>query len=633
MNNDLKFHIIRLLQTITNEEQINSSDIKIFNNKAPSSIALPNDEYLVTDCADNRIIHISLKKLVASVSISNYNYNAIIESAVLEYWKEAGLSEYLLSAINQISALYHESEVAYGKILFDKHGDSDTIGCNVEFLNKHNINRPENVKLIRKLLNLTDKENALIVSKNGEICGIKRLANLNVEDYIEISINGFMNWEFSENGLAMFLYSKGNYRVNIASKTQEKILKKFSQWFDPNQNHSNSLNLLINKARKQRHGTSLIIGPKEEMLKEARRLCSTNRGTRVKINLKDNIEYIELLTSIDGALIIDNDLECLAIGVILDGDAKTTGNTSRGARYNSICNYIACLKRRDRKEQNDIRGQSNSVIGIIFSEDKAVDVITSDDFGDIQGLAIESVAFTLDTGKFKRFAYGKECNEHKMDFNEMTDEQIKVIEEYSSSISLYNFDDPTSRKLDGTYVFINLIQNVQDNISRKDWRLVYDFAEITLRKIGNGECVFQIMEVESTIRGFAPGGSGIKNGKLFGKNAYRTINKGNGELIKLKIAYAYNCNGPFSVRFNNFEDYLGCERIEMFENQNETAYKAIIDLLNFTFTRYHIRLNTPREVFNIIFSMDINKNTRTMLKEVVDQDSCEDKYEKIVYEK
>lgn len=48
-----------------------------------------------------------------------------------------------------------------------------------------------------------------------------------------------------------------------------------------------------------------------------------------------------MLTSIDGALLVDPLGTCYAAGVILDGDAiKGKGTSSRGARYNSAIRYV-----------------------------------------------------------------------------------------------------------------------------------------------------------------------------------------------------------------------------------------------------------------------------------------------------
>ena len=59
-------------------------------------------------------------------------------------------------------------------------------------------------------------------------------------------------------------------------------------------------------------------------------------------------------------MFIDSSGKCLAIGVIVDGEAVKKGNVGRGARYNSIANYVK-LKQ--------------GCVGIVISEDGMVNVI------------------------------------------------------------------------------------------------------------------------------------------------------------------------------------------------------------------------------------------------------------------
>lgn len=73
------------------------------------------------------------------------------------------------------------------------------------------------------------------------------------------------------------------------------------------------------------------------------------------------------LTSIDGAVLVDFDGNCYAIGFILDGDMAIKGNIGRGARYNSAVNYIE----RQKKKGNDF-------FAVIFSEDKTIDIYSND---------------------------------------------------------------------------------------------------------------------------------------------------------------------------------------------------------------------------------------------------------------
>lgn len=74
-------------------------------------------------------------------------------------------------------------------------------------------------------------------------------------------------------------------------------------------------------------------------------------------------------TAIDGAVLIDRKGTCYAIGVILDGKAQISVNPARGARYNSVKNYLASPVYMDREGVN--------AMAVIVSEDGSTDVMTS----------------------------------------------------------------------------------------------------------------------------------------------------------------------------------------------------------------------------------------------------------------
>ena len=72
-------------------------------------------------------------------------------------------------------------------------------------------------------------------------------------------------------------------------------------------------------------------------------------------------------------MLFDTNGSCYAIGVILDGEAIIPGDVSRGARFNSIKNYIAWKKVELRKKK-----YSEAIFaGIIISEDQTIDIITT----------------------------------------------------------------------------------------------------------------------------------------------------------------------------------------------------------------------------------------------------------------
>jgi DNA integrity scanning protein DisA with diadenylate cyclase activity len=73
---------------------------------------------------------------------------------------------------------------------------------------------------------------------------------------------------------------------------------------------------------------------------------------------------MKLVTAIDGAVLLDFDGLCYAIGVILDGTVKPgDGDSSRGARY------LAAIKYLNWSEKND-----HKCLIIVVSEDGMINI-------------------------------------------------------------------------------------------------------------------------------------------------------------------------------------------------------------------------------------------------------------------
>ena len=125
---------------------------------------------------------------------------------------------------------------------------------------------------------------------------------------------------------------------------------------------------VIRTACTQRHGTSIIVFEDDNI--EVERLSQLDRGIKIEgIDLFENSEYIERIASIDGAIFMDISCSCSFIGALVDGMSILKGNPARGARYNSIYNYIAL------KAKENI-----NCLGVIISEDGMIDTVCSNEF-------------------------------------------------------------------------------------------------------------------------------------------------------------------------------------------------------------------------------------------------------------
>jgi hypothetical protein len=89
----------------------------------------------------------------------------------------------------------------------------------------------------------------------------------------------------------------------------------------------------------QKHGTMLVVS--EDAHREAERL--QNQSITIQPKTLSPV-IVERISGIDGAVLLDRDCRCHAIGVILDGMASQAGDSSRGARYNSAVRYVSSAK-------------------------------------------------------------------------------------------------------------------------------------------------------------------------------------------------------------------------------------------------------------------------------------------------
>ena len=109
----------------------------------------------------------------------------------------------------------------------------------------------------------------------------------------------------------------------------------------------------------QNKGGILVISDISEA--EANRL--KNDSTMIK-KMKVDESNIAKMSSIDGAILVDESCFCYAIGVILDGFATQKGNSTRGARYNSSVRYSESLLKK-----------GAHVLVIIISDDGNVNIL------------------------------------------------------------------------------------------------------------------------------------------------------------------------------------------------------------------------------------------------------------------
>ena len=283
-----------------------------------------------------------------------------------------------IGCVNAISTLNYESEKCTGKIMFAK---AEAIELVLPFAHRINFSTAE-AKTIRKLLQISNNSLSLMVSydsdiiwsRKDEIIGFGKVdfSQTTVDFYVEVS--GYLTWTLYEknNTTPILQHSAGRYilprvnKENLWSNIKKKVYNICG--------NETIWDVIIDKAMAQIHGTTIIITDNAQQ--EAGRFGFAKRGYLVQntekkpTSLLAHLDIIEDITNIDGAVLLDYEGNCYAIGVILDGAACIVGESSRGARYNSTQNYIALKQKQE---------ENHTYIAIVVSEDRYVNIFTTND--------------------------------------------------------------------------------------------------------------------------------------------------------------------------------------------------------------------------------------------------------------
>lgn len=245
------------------------------------------------------------------------------------------------------------------------------------------------LRTIRKLMEMS-KRKALYLFADKELC-ITALVTV-IQDnpaqqqevvpqqYNYICFEGYMRWSVYIKGKEKICYRQGKYYIN-SSDGQDKGTEAVRDFKARAANKIGDKTIkiiggLVETLKKQKHGTSVIL---TDDVNEVTRLCNLYRGILINRSRQGSLrtkegmfdeEKLLSITDIDGALFMDLDGKCSAFGVIVDGIATEKGNPGKGARYNSIHNYI-------RQKKND-----KVYIALIFSEDG--DIVIEDNLDVIE---------------------------------------------------------------------------------------------------------------------------------------------------------------------------------------------------------------------------------------------------------
>jgi len=247
----------------------------------------------------------------------------------------------LFNACNYISSLTYERANSIGEMIIAREGHPNiqttlTLGKPLA-LSQH--------RAVRKLLEISSVGDA-ILTNGASVTGFgKFFGNYDESkaDLLRVRFTGHHKWELCHSDHKLMRVSYGKPALPLPPLNQQRFTADLERIFKGISSKAiKNLFQLSEEACKQHHGTVLVFTP--EAASESKRLAKQATGL-MPVGLTP--ELLKSVTAIDGAVMLDTDGICHAIGVILDGEAVEFGNPARGARFNSSLRYVAQMENRN----------------------------------------------------------------------------------------------------------------------------------------------------------------------------------------------------------------------------------------------------------------------------------------------
>lgn len=270
------------------------------------------------------------------------------------------LFDKLFDACNYVASMNYEHKECNGKVLLTSGGDYLSIRLRTPFQFRES-------RKVRKMLEITDNQNYLIADPLF-IHGVS--SSPNIQDKFIIEFTGMNSWRLNFNQTVLLHVKSGiPIEINPYDVKIKESIDTYSAMFPQTEfneiNLSELLKAFIKYMIEERNGGIIVISLDAQ--EEAYRLSSNSFKIEDPPKLTtENINLFSKLAKIDGAILLDDVLNCHAFGVILDGDKTDKASLSRGARYNSALRYVE-------------NKQPNRVLAIVISVDGMIDVFTKNE--------------------------------------------------------------------------------------------------------------------------------------------------------------------------------------------------------------------------------------------------------------
>jgi hypothetical protein len=289
-------------------------------------------------------------------SIMDRDYSEVLRSAGKRFmYTPASSNHGLFDACNSISILKYEGNEGIGSMLLSRRNHPDIY----QLISLDTPVSMRDYRSVRKLLELAEG-NVRLLSDALNVYGLGSLKpghDFSSAEIFQVNFTKHYTWEFMHAGHIMMRVTYGLPSLPKGQIDEQKFRHDIGLTFpDIPEVNIQKLWLLVHEITRLRHGTMVVIS--EGAAAEATRL--DKQGFKL-MPVSISPGFIRLLTQIDGALLLDTEGKCHAIGVILDGLASDRGDAARGARYNSAIRYVET--------------STHACLAVVLSEDGLINVI------------------------------------------------------------------------------------------------------------------------------------------------------------------------------------------------------------------------------------------------------------------
>ena len=275
---------------------------------------------------------------------------AVILTALGNGAEQGGREWNLFERINRIAAVRYERNEGKGRMVFSKR-----LGDISSFVPFERAVPLSDFVWSRKMLEICT-EDVAVGANDTELLGLVDTSLTALEFWIEFVSS--TTWRFrSGSDDVLMEVVRGIPRVPRPTIDLNSFEQAAQRVFGSREVNVELLWETLQIAREHGHATTLVITP--DAATEAHRL--RQQATPIAPTVLSETQ-VRAVTRIDGAVLLDHDGVCHAVGVILDGKATDRGTPARGARFNSALRYV-------------LEEGERASIAVVLSEDGNVDLL------------------------------------------------------------------------------------------------------------------------------------------------------------------------------------------------------------------------------------------------------------------